>query len=135
MADYVFRIDRSALARELTGPQGIATRAVARMSRQVMNEATQRAPVDTGNLRRTIQTDPIQVQGNQVIGGVSVTANYARFVHDGTAPHVIRPRRARALRWQGAGGRAVFAMIVHHPGTRPRPFLLNALNRVASRIR
>ncbi|MFF5968283.1 hypothetical protein ACFY64_32075 [Streptomyces collinus] len=48
-----------------------------------------------------------------------------RFVLDGTRPHIIRPRRARALRF--VDGRVVFAAYARHPGTRPNPFLQRAL--------
>lgn len=49
-----------------------------------------------------------------------------RFVLDGTRPHIIRPRRAKALRFQ-MGGRTVFAKYVRHPGTRANNFLAAAL--------
>ncbi|WP_326597126.1 hypothetical protein [Streptomyces sp. NBC_01803] len=49
-----------------------------------------------------------------------------RYVLDGTRPHVIRPRRRQALRFE-VGGRTVFAAYVRHPGTRPNPFLTRAL--------
>ncbi|MFH8975880.1 hypothetical protein [Streptomyces sp. NPDC017890] len=52
-----------------------------------------------------------------------------RFVLDGTPPHVIRPRRAKALRFPYRG-RAVFAQVVHHPSTRANTFLARALRRV-----
>ncbi|WP_329173335.1 hypothetical protein [Streptomyces sp. NBC_01477] len=50
-----------------------------------------------------------------------------RYVLDGTRPHVIRPRRARALRFQ-SGGSTVFAKVVYHPGTRPNNFLARSLH-------
>jgi hypothetical protein len=53
------------------------------------------------------------------------------MVHDGTRPHIIRPKRAQALRFR-IGGRVVFAKVVHHPGTRPRPFLDKALREVSA---
>lgn len=53
------------------------------------------------------------------------------MVNDGTRPHIIRPRRAQALRFR-MGGRIVFAKLVHHPGTRARPFLDRALREVAA---
>lgn len=56
---------------------------------------------------------------------------YSGFVNDGTRPHVIRPRNAQALRFR-VGGRVVFARVVHHPGTRARPFLDRALREVAA---
>lgn len=46
---------------------------------------------------------------------------YGWFVREGTAPHIIRPRKARALRFE-IEGEVVFAMIVHHPGTKPNPY-------------
>lgn len=52
------------------------------------------------------------------------------MVNDGTRPHIIRPKNAKTLRFK-VGGRVVYAKVVHHPGTRPRPFLDRALNEVA----
>ncbi|MBD0693586.1 hypothetical protein BG452_13555 [Streptomyces sp. CBMA123] len=48
------------------------------------------------------------------------------FVLDGTRPHVIRPRWAKALRFE-IGARVVFARLVHHPGTHANNFLGRAL--------
>jgi hypothetical protein len=53
------------------------------------------------------------------------------MVNDGTRPHVIKPVTAKALRFK-VGGRTVFARLVHHPGTRARPFLDRALQEVAA---
>lgn len=58
-------------------------------------------------------------------GGVMATAkdkrghDYASDVHDGTRPHEIRPKNARALFWPGA---SYPVMVVHHPGFKGRPF-------------
>lgn len=63
-----------------------------------------------------------------VSGGRSVTweilspAPYSVYVENPTRPHVIRPRRARALRFE-VGGQVVFAGKVNHPGTRGYPFM------------
>lgn len=48
------------------------------------------------------------------------------YVLNGTRPHVIRPRRAKALRFT-TGGRVVYAQIVKHPGTRANNFLAQAV--------
>lgn len=61
---------------------------------------------------------------------ISTNVAYAQYVHDGTRPHVIRPRRRQALRFV-VGGRVVYAKVVHHPGTRARPFLTRALIEVS----
>lgn len=57
--------------------------------------------------------------------------SYAPYVNDGTRPHIIRPRTRQALKFT-VGGRTVFAKVVHHPGTRPNPFLDRALREVAA---
>ncbi|MCM6774982.1 HK97 gp10 family phage protein [Nocardia sp. CDC159] len=133
MVVRVFRIDRQQLAHQVTGPGGVLTRAVARLARRITNNASQRAPVDTGNLRRMIATDPITFTPGHVHGGVTARAKYSRWVHDGTSPHVIRPRGRKALRFT-VDGRTVFARYVNHPGTRARPFLLNAAREEISRM-
>jgi phage virion morphogenesis protein len=42
-----------------------------------------------------------------------------------TSAHVIRPKKAKALRWIGGGGNVFFAKEIHHPGSviPARPFL------------
>ena len=98
--------------------------------RLVAADARVNAPVDTGRMAQAIKEDPIVSLGPfRVIGGVTSHAPYSAFVHMGTRPHVIRPRNAAALRFT-SGGRTVFASSVNHPGTRPRPFLTNAVARV-----
>ena len=52
------------------------------------------------------------------------------MVNDGTKPHIIRPKNAKALAFK-IGGRVVFAKVVHHPGTKAQPFLDRALREVA----
>jgi hypothetical protein len=46
---------------------------------------------------------------------------YTPYVLDGTRPHLITAKAARALHWQD-GGRDVFARRVNHPGTKANPF-------------
>lgn len=133
MADarYTFRLDDSELS-DQTGR--ILARKAASITRRIATQAKQNVPVRTGNLGRSIEPDPITFAGPfRVETGVTAHANYARYVHDGTAPHVIRPRQARALRFQ-MGSRTVFAASVNHPGTRARPFLRNAAQTVADSL-
>ena len=99
-------------------------------------------PVKTRNLRHTIH--PGEVDGH-VGAGVVASAEYARYVEEGTRPHIIRPVRARALAWGGdrrltgslrTGARPTsFARIVHHPGTRPKPFLRPAAVQALEELR
>lgn len=86
--------------------------------------------VRTGNLRSTIHS-ATQVRGTTLVGQVIADASYALAVHNGQRPHEIRPVHARVLAWQAPGGMR-FARRVHHPGTRARPFLTDALDAIRS---
>jgi hypothetical protein len=88
------------------------------------------APVDTGRLRASIRVERRSTFGLRQRWTVGSDVEYAPMVNDGTRPHIIRPKRAKALRFK-VGGKTVFARIVHHPGTRARPFLDRALADVA----
>ncbi len=80
------------------------------------------APKRTGRLAESIE---FHLDGHTLI--VAAHTPYAAYVELGTRPHVIMPRNALALRWYDGGGFPVFARIVHHPGTRPEPYLRRAL--------
>lgn len=62
---------------------------------------------------------------------ISATAPYARFVHDGTPAHTIRPRAKKALFWPGA---AHPMRAVEHPGYKGNPFMTNALDARAPEV-
>lgn len=122
------RLDRAALNRQLSR----ASRTELEISsRMVVNRAKVLAPVDTGRLRASIRVESRRSLGFRTIYTVGSDVEYAAMVNDGTRPHVIRPRRAQVLRFQ-VGGQVVFARVVNHPGTRPRPFLDRALREVAA---
>lgn len=108
-------------------------RKMASWQRQTATQARVDVPVRTGHLGRSIREGEVRVVGRNVHGSVRADADYAVYVHQGTRPHVIRPRRAKVLRFP-VGGRTVFARSVNHPGTRARPFLRNAGERVARRM-
>jgi hypothetical protein len=110
----------------------IGHRSMRRLLRRIATQARQDVPVKTGNLGRSVGEGPIRTTGPRTVSGsVHATADYALYVHEGTRAHVIRPRRAQALRFQ-VGGRTVFAKLVRHPGTKARPFLRNAAERIAA---
>lgn len=74
--------------------------------------------------RRNIRADSAQVQ-------FAAHVPYARYVLEGTRPHRITPRMARALHWVDGSG-SHFARGVNHPGTRPNPFPRRAAEAVRS---
>lgn len=100
------------------------TELVTSMGNDTINYATPQTPVDTGRLRAGNQLVVDPPEGWSVTGRVQNLVEYALDVHDGTGPHVIRPRDPNGvLRFTGADGGIVYAKYVNHPGTRPRPFL------------
>lgn len=99
---------------------------------QVSTQAKAIAPVRTGRLKASIHPDPVNRTGPWTLeSGVSADAPYSAPVHQGARPHIIRPRYARALRFE-IDGQVVFAKFVRHPGQRAQPFLVNAVHRVVS---
>lgn len=82
-------------------------------------------PRRTGNLYKSIVarvlTDTEATVGTNVI--------YARAVHDGRPPMLIKPAKKKALYWKGA---AHPVKRVRHPGIKPNPYLARAAQRFAS---
>lgn len=68
-------------------------------------------------------------QGAKTPGG----AFYGEFVREGTSPHIIRPKKAKALVFK-IGEKVIFARQVNHPGTRPNRYQLKALRAGQSKI-
>lgn len=116
------RVDQGRLARLLRARGGVAERRLRRRTARVADIARREAPGRMGDfVDWKIEPGPRGLQGVIVCDHPAV-----RFVIEGTRPHIIRPRRAQALRFD-AGGQTVFAAVVHHPGTRANPFLQRAL--------
>lgn len=77
----------------------------------------------TGATRESI-TGEVKATTKGASGLIRAGENAIRL-NDGTPPHVIRARRAKALRFVG-GGFPIFRKEVNHPGTAPDPFLYQA---------
>ena len=95
-------------------------------------EAKARVARKTGHTARTIRPGSLTDRF-----AIVSAAGAAIFLEGGTRPHTIRPRNARSLSWPANAsgrrlsgrartnaGRRIFARVVHHPGTKPQPFLL-----------
>lgn len=126
-----------AVWQRIPGTQARAVRRAERdldqLGRRIVFNARRRVPSRTGALRNSIGYQ-VSNDGSRARLHVYATAPHARFVHEGTRPHVIRPRTARALRFQ-IGGRVVFAARVQHPGTRANRFLADAVREEMARQR
>lgn len=129
---------------------------VAKVTRKTLNRAGVLSPVDKGILRGS-HSMTMRVRRTYVAGRVTVGAEYAEMVHNGTAPHTIQAKRAKALsfKWAKAGGVRVVVPkgggkgptgirktkkgvvfyiakgFVRHPGTKSRPWLYRSLREVA----
>lgn len=112
-----------------SGPRAL----VERLAAATRERARREAPAKTGELRNSIRSEPVTVVGDQVRSGVTAAAEHAMFVHEGTRPHLIVARRAKALRFV-MNGQVVFAKSVNHPGTKRNPFMLRALNGEAPKL-
>lgn len=123
------RIEPDAYTQLLPDDDAGILRDMLRRGQQVLEQMYREAPKDTGLLQATFRLQartPGGGYGATVIAGRDGVTDYLQFVIDGTPPHIIRPRQARALRFV-AGGRVVFARQVRHPGTRPNDFILRSL--------
>lgn len=109
----------------------IALRAVA--------EAKLIVPRKTGNLGRTIRLGRVDADSAEVLAGGKLNVGYAKAVEFGTRAHIIRPRNRKALAWGGprtlagglrSGGKPThFSRLVHHPGTKAKPYLIPGIRR------
>lgn len=129
------RVRGRAGAPPITGEQA-AARAVPAMDRlgaRIITNARGRVNVRSGELRDSLGHRAWS-EGPQARLRVFATARHAKFVHDGTRAHEIRPRYARALRfyWPRAG-RVVFRQRVWHPGYEGNPFLRDAIREELNR--
>lgn len=88
--------------------------------------AEHRFTTRTGLAERSIRTAEAR-KGQTLFGTVYTALDYGVYLHEGTRPHVIEPRRKKALRWTD-GGRFVFARRVKHPGTKADPYIYDALD-------
>lgn len=113
----------------LRDPNGDITRDLVKRGTRVQIEARRLVGKKSHNLENRIVKRIVMINNVPAVQIGVVGVPYALFHHEGTQPHVIEARRARALRFE-VGGNVVFARRVNHPGTRPNRFLLNAL-RVA----
>lgn len=102
-------------------------------------EAKALVPRKTGNLGRTIRIGTVTSTYAEVRAGGSEQVGYAAAVEYGSKPHVILPKRRKALAWGGsrtlagglrAGSRATnFATRVNHPGSKAQPFLIPGMRK------
>lgn len=80
------------------------------------------APVASGTLRRSI-TGRVEAGGRR--GRIGTNVRYARAVHEGYGPRIIRPVRAKALKTPYG-----FFRKVRHPGFTGNPFIKRSRDKL-----
>lgn len=132
-------IDGAAIHQLLTGPHGPVARELEFVGSAV--QAGARARIRPSQVRGaggglSLRDSIVKrlLTGEWLTMRVIAQKPYAYFVHEGTEPHTIFARQAKALRFysQRAGG-FVFAKVVHHPGTRPNRYLTDATRELFAR--
>jgi len=94
--------------------------------RILLRYADRNTPEKSGVLRRGNQSD---VVASGDYGRVFNQVPYAGFVHNGTPPHVIVPKRPGGVLVFQIGGKTIFTKRVNHPGTNANPFYDRAVQQ------
>lgn len=126
-----------ALSALLRGPNGPVYRMLIIRAEQVKVEAQRLVGVfhgDTtyrkrrpGTLRDSIVKRPVLLDGDPAFF-VTALDPIAMWHHEGTEPHVIRPvSKPKLVFYWPKVGKVVAFTEVHHPGTKPNRFLVDAL--------
>lgn len=101
-----------------------------RIGSGVRYRAKQVAPYKTGNLKKDIQVFDEKIDSFSIGVGNTKLAPYAKFVYFGTKPHVIKPKKMKALANKKSG--QIFGKSVNHPGTKANPYLEKAFSEYIS---
>lgn len=125
-------VGADALNRRLTAvaSANVGKGVLGRLGLRVVREYKLNVARKTGNTGRSAHIASAGPTAVRVVAGGA-----ARYLEEGTRPHVIRPRTKKALRWGATAsdrrlsgrvrtnGNARFAKEVHHPGTKARPVM------------
>ena len=115
---------------------------VRRLTQDIHDESVKNASVHTktGTMENNIALRVRGLKGKVFIedDGMMVSwrgkpINYAVFVHFGTRPHIITPKKRKSLRWNGISAYN-FAKAVKHPGYKGDPFMYSAARDVFKRL-
>ncbi len=103
-------------------------RAVAEQKRATAARLAPRGPETIPPHMHLADSIVVEEEPDELTWHIGSRNDHALFVELGTSPHEIRPRDPNGvLAFPGRDGKTVFARVVHHPGTRPQPYLRPAL--------
>lgn len=98
---------------------------VLKSAMQVEAVAKSLAPSKTSKLRGSIKT---KLTNGGMGAEVTATAAHAAYVEYNTRAHIIKAKKAKALKFN-MDGKTMFRKWVRHPGTKEQPFMRPALER------
>ena len=96
---------------------------IAKIHLDAVNEAPVNKQSGGGSLKQSIRYNML----TPTRGIVTVESKYGIYVHEGTRPHEIRVKDKMVLANKRTG--QIFGKVVHHPGTKPNPFLTRAVEK------
>lgn len=127
-------MDPVAVAAWLRSPSGPVVELLIRRATRVQEAAVRQVRLGhihggntgRGNLRSSIVKRIVPDNHGDPSVLVGSDNPIAMLHHQGTRPHIIRPRNTKYLRFFSNSANAfVFAREVHHPGTQPNHYLLD----------
>jgi hypothetical protein len=120
----------------LNDPRGEVGRYLLKKGKKVQAAARSQVGKSTGRLAASIHIRQHRLARKQFMT-IGSSLPHARMVHQGTKPHLIRPKDRRRTGQKGVlifqdrqAGRIVFSHMVKHPGTRANPYLTRNLRLV-----
>lgn len=134
-------IDPVVLANYLRSPNGPVTELLIRRATRVQEAAVNQIRLGSvrgggrPNLRSTVlkRVLPDPAAGGAPMVRVGSDSPIALLHHEGTRPHIIRPRNTAYLKFfSNRSNDYVFAKVVHHPGTKPNRFLTDNIHLALS---
>lgn len=127
MSKVIFR--EPVIDRLLNSPSGKVGRYLKKKGSLIRAAAKRQVGVDTGALRASIHMRHFRDPRGQYIK-IGSSLPHARMHHEGTRPHLIKPKNpGGVLRFQ-TRGQLVITHLVRHPGTRPNRYLSDNLRLI-----
>lgn len=127
----IYKVNNIAAVRRAMGGDGLMDAAM-NGGRVIQSQARINVPVDTGNLRASIMTEPLEQKPTRAVVQIGTDVIYARIQELGGT---IKPKTAKMLSWITENGERVFARAVRikaQPYLRPavdtqRPQIMSAI--------
>jgi hypothetical protein len=123
-----FVLNKLAYEQYTTSPRGDVGNYLRKRAVKLQGLSRRQVGVKTGALKKSINYRVVR-DGKGLVAFVGSNNRIALMHHNGTKPHVIKPRYAQTLRFY-SHGRIVYSKLVFHPGTRPNRYLTDNLSRV-----